>query len=258
MFQALLTFINSITSLLHRVAYVIIDGQEDFMPPNPHSHGGVGGSLAVKEGDHIIPVINQTRAWLFEKFKAITVFSMDWHPEDHCSFQRNNPGSTLFQPWKLASGVMQMMWPAHCVQGTPGAEIHPSIYRQVSDWIVRKGKFSVDSYSAFGDPTMKVEDTGLLAYLLSMWVYRVVILGLATDYCVYFTALHAQENGFKTYVVLSGCRGVAPDTTAAAIANMRTSHLDGDGKPKIVMRTGRPMTPITIVEDLEALKLAMA
>lgn len=255
MFQALLTFI---TAIFYRTAFLVIDVQHDFIPLNPHSPGGVGGSLAVKEADHVIPVINQLRAWLIEKFKAIIVFSRDFHPADHVSFQRNNEGSTLFQPWKLASGVMQMMWPAHCVQGTPGAEIHPSIYRQIWDWIVLKGTKGVDSYSAFGDPTMKVEDTGLLAYLLSMWVYRVVVAGIATDYCVNFTALHAQENGFETYVVLSGCRGVDPDTTAAAIANMRTSHLDGDGKPKIVMRTGRPMTPITIVEDLEALKLAMA
>ena len=255
MFQSLITLI---TSIFYRTAFLVIDVQNDFIPLNPQSPGGVDGSLAVKEGDHVIPVINQLRAWLFEQFKAITVFSQDWHPVDHVSFQRNNEGSTLFQLWKLASGEMQMMWPAHCVQGTPGAEIHPSIYRQVCDRIFQKGKFGVDSYSAFGDPTMKVEDTGLLTYLLSMWVYRVVVEGIATDFCVKFTALHAQEFGFQTYLVLSGCRGVAPESIAAAIEEMRNSHLDGDGKPKIVMRTGRPMHPIIIVENLEALKLAMA
>jgi nicotinamidase/pyrazinamidase len=250
------TLYTFLLSIFYRTAFLVIDAQFDFMPKNAHFPDG--GSLSVTEGDLIIPVINQLRAWLFEKFKAITVFSQDWHPADHVSFQRNNEGSTLFQPWKLASGEMQMMWPAHCVQGTPGAQIHPSIYRQMWDWIFQKGTKGVDSYSAFGDPTMKVEDTGLLAYLLSMWVYRVVVAGIATDYCVKFTALHAQEFGFKTYVVLSGCRGVGTESTTAAIEEMRNSHLDSDGKHKIVMRTGLPMHPIIIVTDLDELKRVLA
>jgi nicotinamidase/pyrazinamidase len=249
------TFYTYLCAIFYRTAFLIIDAQFDFMPKNVHFPDG--GTLSVAEGDLIIPVINQIRAWLYEKFRAITVFSQDWHPANHCSFQRNNQGSTLLQPWKLPSGEMQMMWPAHCVQGTPGAQIHPSIYRQIWDLIVQKGKFGVDSYSAFGDPTMKVEDTGLLTYLLSMWVYRVVVTGIATDYCVKFTVLHAQEFGFQTYLVLSACRGVASESTVAAIEEMRNSHLDADGKYKIVKRTGYPMYPIIIVADRDELERVM-
>jgi nicotinamidase/pyrazinamidase len=235
-----MNFYEILTSIFYRTALIVVDVQNGFCS---------GGSLPVPNGDTVVPVINQLRSFLSVHFKAITVLTKDWHPADHCSFMINNPGSTLFQPWKLANGVMQMMWPVHCVQNTKDAEFHPALYVKTTDPKFKKGKFGTDSYSGFGDATMKLEDTGLLTYLLSKWVYRVVVVGLATDYCVKATIMHAQEFGFQSYLVLSCCRGVDLKSTTAAIEEMRTSHLDADGKPKISMRTGRSMYPIIIVAD---------
>ena len=243
------TLYTYLLSLIYRTALITVDVQNGFCN---------GGGLPVPDGDAVVPVINQLRSYLSIFHKAITVLTQDWHPLDHCSFQVNNPDSILFKLWKLANGVMQMMWPVHCVQHTKDSEFHPALYVKETDPKFKKGKFGTDSYSGFGDATMKLEDTGLLAYLLSKWVYRVVVVGLATDYCVKATIMHAQEFGFQSYLVLSGCRGVTEDTTRSAIEEMRTSHLDADGKPKIVKRTGRPMIPIIIVADLDELKRVLA
>lgn len=240
------TLYTYLLSIFYRTSLIVVDVQNGFC---------TGGGLPVPDGDAVVPVINQLRAYLSVFHKAITVLTQDFHPPTHWSFHINNPGSTLFQMWELANGVMQMMWPVHCVQGTKDADFHPALYVKETDRKFKKGKHEkTDSYSGFGDATMKLEDTGLLDYLLSMWVYRVIVVGLATDYCVKATIMHVQEFGFQSYLVLSACRGVAPESTAAAIEEMRTSHLDADGKPKIVKRTGRPMIPIIIVADLNELK----
>jgi hypothetical protein len=124
-----------------RSALLIIDVQNDFCPPN--------GSLAVAGGTDIIPGINELRARL--RFHVVA-HSRDFHPANHCSFDSNNPGSQVFSEFKLPSGEMQMMWPAHCVQGTPGSDFHPELHVADTDIIVHKGlNVDIDSYSAFFD-----------------------------------------------------------------------------------------------------------
>lgn len=187
---------------------IVVDVQPDFCPT---------GALEVKEGDQVIPVINQIRAYLPN---AIKVFTQDYHPRDHASFQINNPGSTLFNEWVLSNGTKQMMWPPHCVQGTPGADLHSALVRNPEDRVFQKGtKTMIDSYSGFGAPDLSDENTGLLDYLRAEKVTRVVVVGLATDYCVKATAMDAKKYGFDVYLVLSACRSVSPDVTSS-IAEM--------------------------------------
>ena len=181
-------------------ALLLIDIQNDFCE---------GGALAVPEGSHVVPLANALRAarpW------DLVVLSQDWHPPSHASFAVNNPGAALFSLVSLPSGDEQVMWPAHCVQGSRGAEFHSDLHRAPADVVVQKGSIvSVDSYSAFGDAFQsRFENTGLNKLLRDKGVTYVVVVGLALDFCVNYTCLDARRLGFVTYLVLSGCRAVYP------------------------------------------------
>lgn len=173
-------------------ALIIVDVQNDFLP---------GGALAVKDGDKIIPLINK----LQNKFELI-VATQDWHPKDHGSFASNhnkNPGEKI----QLA-GLEQILWPDHCVQETKGADFAADLKTEKFDKVFRKGTDkNIDSYSGFFDNGHK-KSTGLADYLKEKGVTEVYIAGLATDYCVKFTALDAVNLGFNTNVILPACRGV--------------------------------------------------
>ncbi len=191
-------------------ALLLIDLQYDFCP---------GGALAVAHGDETIPVANR----LMPKFSTI-VATQDWHPQQHGSFAVNNPGSKPYDMGELA-GLPQVMWPAHCVQGTRGAELHAALDRNLITEVFRKGTDpSIDSYSAFFDNGHR-KSTGLADWLKQRDVDELYILGLATDYCVKFTALDARQLGFTVDVVADGCRGVNihPDDSEQAFAEMRAA-----------------------------------
>lgn len=180
-------------------ALLIIDLQNDFCE---------GGSLAVPGASEIVYPINSLKA--SGKFDFVFL-SQDWHPIDHVSFQENHPGSKLFHQILVEeTGLHQIMWPVHCVQGTYGAEFHPLLSRQDSDLVVRKGTARMyDSYSAFGckqDPTSLVDD------LRARGVTKVYTCGLAYDYCVGSTACDAVANGFETYILTDLTKGIASDT----------------------------------------------
>jgi nicotinamidase/pyrazinamidase len=188
-------------------ALLIIDIQNDFCP---------GGALAVPEGDRIIPVVND----LLGKFD-LAVATQDWHPADHGSFAANHPGKTPGDIIKLA-GLSQFLWPVHCVQGTPGAELHPSLNVSAIERVFRKGDDpQIDSYSGFFDNGRR-KGTGLAEYLQSRGVDSIYLCGLATDFCVKFTALDAVQLGFKTYLIADASRGVnmIPGDVDRAIAEM--------------------------------------
>lgn len=184
---------------------LIIDVQHDFLP---------GGSLAVPEGDKVIPIIKQLRS----KFARV-VLSQDWHPENHSSFASNNPHTMTFEVIKL-NGIDQVMWPDHCVQGTDGACIHPDIIND-GDVIVQKGTdVEHDSYSAFFDNGKK-NQTALADILTDNRVRRVFCVGLATDYCVAATANDAFDLGFHVSVIEDACRGIDSRRTATALEDLR-------------------------------------
>ncbi|WP_373493664.1 bifunctional nicotinamidase/pyrazinamidase [Aquiflexum sp.] len=174
-------------------ALIIVDVQNDFMP---------GGALAVKEGDIIVPTINDLQS----KFDLI-VATQDWHPSDHGSFADNHEGKKIGEFIDL-SGVNQILWPVHCVQGSFGAEFHKNLKRDKWKAIFQKGTNPlVDSYSGFFDNN-KQGDTGLSEYLKNQGVEEVYICGLATDFCVKFTVLNAISEGFQTYLVVDATKAV--------------------------------------------------
>ena len=174
-------------------ALAVIDLQNDFCP---------GGALAVPGGDEIVPIVNRLTP-LF----PLVVASQDWHPPDHGSFAANRPGRQPYELDELA-GVPQVLWPVHCVQGTPGAAFHPAFDRTRVARVVQKGTDrAIDSYSAFFDNGRR-KATGLADYLREKGVTDLTILGLATDYCVRFTVLDGRWLGFDITVVRDACRGV--------------------------------------------------
>uniref|UniRef100_A0A7S2TH99 nicotinamidase n=1 Tax=Lotharella oceanica TaxID=641309 RepID=A0A7S2TH99_9EUKA len=184
-----------------RRAFLIIDVQNDFLPPN--------GSLKVEEGDKIIPLINKLRKDI--EWDLVCV-SQDWHPKDHCSFVENNKGAEVLTVIELESGLKQMMWPTHCVQGSKGAEFHKELVLEETDKIVKKGTHQeVDSYSAFFDNDKKTS-TEMNSILSKEKITECYIAGLAYDYCVGFSALDSKAAGFKTTVISDACRAVAPDS----------------------------------------------
>jgi nicotinamidase/pyrazinamidase len=184
-------------------ALIIVDVQNDFLP---------GGALAVPDGDLVIPVINR----LQPDFEVI-VATQDWHPPDHGSFAANHPGRHPGEVIEL-DGLSQVLWPVHCVAGTVGAEFSPILERDRWACVFRKGTDrQIDSYSGFFDNGHR-QSTGLGDYLRERGVETVYLAGLATDYCVKFTALDAVELGFKTCLIEDACRGVnlnAGDVDAA-------------------------------------------
>ncbi len=174
-------------------ALIIVDMQNDFCP---------GGALPVPEGDHIVPLINR----LQQQFELV-VATTDWHPPEHCSFASNHPGHKVGDVVEI-DGLPQILWPVHCVQNTPGAALHPALHTARIARLFRKGADPrVDSYSAFFDNGRR-KATGLAEYLRQQGASQLYICGLATDYCVKYTALDAVELGFATSVLVDACRGV--------------------------------------------------
>jgi len=174
-------------------ALIVIDVQNDFCP---------GGSLAVEEGDAVIPVINS----IARRFPRV-VATQDWHPADHVSFASSHPGRRVLDLVD-AGGIDQVLWPDHCVQGTLGAELHPRLAAGPIGLLLRKGqRRELDSYSAFFENDRR-SDTGLRHYLTGLGVQDLYVCGLATDYCVRATALDARRLGFRVTVVTDACRGV--------------------------------------------------
>ena len=190
-------------------ALIVVDVQRDFCP---------GGSLAVPNGAEVVEVANELK----DKFDLV-VYSRDWHPKDHCSFAANHQkeiGSVI-----EIGGLSQIMWPTHCVQDSEGADFAEGLEVPESAHIIDKGVDSnIDSYSAFFD-NGGIRATGLGGLLKEKGVTEVYILGLATDYCVKFTALDACKLGFETYLVEDGCRGVelSAGDIAQAITDMKAA-----------------------------------
>jgi nicotinamidase/pyrazinamidase len=174
-------------------ALLVIDVQNCFLP---------GGSLAVKDGDQVIPVINR-----LAKGFANVVLTQDWHTAGHISFASSHAGKRPFEVIDLAYGK-QVLWPDHCVQGTDGAALSKDLSIPQAGLVIRKGYHKdVDSYSAFTEADGKTT-TGLAAYLKARNLQRLFIAGLATDFCVAWTALDARKAGFDAYVVEDACRGI--------------------------------------------------
>lgn len=191
-------------------ALVVVDLQNDFMP---------GGALAVAGGDATVPVANALSV-LF----PLTVATQDWHPVAHGSFASAHPGASPGEIVDLG-GVAQILWPDHCVQGTPGASFHSALDVARICHVVRKGTDpGVDSYSGFFDNDHE-RSTGLDEYLSTRGVSELIVLGLATDYCVKATVMDAVGLGFGVTVVTDGCRAVdvAPGDGERALAAMHTA-----------------------------------
>lgn len=179
--------------MLNKSVLIIVDVQNGFTP---------GGNLAVAHADQIIPQINQ----LAEVFENI-VLTQDWHPENHVSFVENHVGYRPFETIELAYGP-QVLWPAHCIQGTQDAEFHPNLKASKAQLIIRKGfHTNIDSYSAFIEADHQTS-TGLAGYLKERGINRVFIAGIATDFCVAWTAMDACKLGFETYVVADASQGI--------------------------------------------------
>ena len=182
-------------------ALVITDVQNDFC---------TGGALAVPDAAAILRVVNE----LVRKFERV-IFTQDWHPPGHVSFASSHPGRRAFDRITLPAGE-QVLWPDHCVAGTPGAALHPELHIPPHATVIRKGVHeSIDRYSAFfeNDGTTAV---GLDALLREAGVREIVLVGLATDFCVLRTALDGRRLGYNVTVVESGCRGIDIDGSLAA------------------------------------------
>jgi nicotinamidase/pyrazinamidase len=189
-------------------ALLLVDLQYDFLP---------GGALAVPHGDETIELAPR----LVPRFETV-VATQDWHPSDHGSFAANHPGTSPGQTIEL-HGLSQVLWPAHCVQGTRGAELHEAIDRSRLAAVFRKGTDpQVDSYSGFFDNDRR-KSTGLDDWLEKRGVRQLYVLGLATDYCVKATVLDALKLGFDVWVIEDGCRAVerAPGDGEKALSIMR-------------------------------------
>ncbi len=186
-------------------AFLMIDIQNDFCP---------GGALAVTGGDEIVPRVNA----LQEHFD-IRVLTQDWHPAAHASFADNHPGAEPFSVIQASYGP-QVLWPRHCVQGSTGAAFHTDL-RTDADLVIRKGfRPAIDSYSAFFEND-ETTPTGLAGYLRERGVDHVVLAGLATDFCVYYSAVDAVAQGFGAAVLSDCCRAIDLDgSLAAALSDM--------------------------------------
>ncbi len=193
-------------------ALLVIDVQNDFCP---------GGALAVEKGDEIVPEINR----ILRDYK-VRVFTQDWHPQGHRSFASAHPGKAPFETVEMSYG-QQVLWPRHCVQGTDGADFHEALHVETADMILRKGfRSEIDSYSAFFENDKKTA-TGLEGYLKGRGVDTVTLVGLATDYCVAWSALDAVRLGFKVNVALGACRAIDLDgSLAAALDSMNDAGVE--------------------------------
>ena len=195
------------TSITEHNVLIVTDPQLDFCP---------GGALAVPEGDAIMPLVNR-----LARHFAHVVVTQDWHPPGHMSFASAHPGHKPFETIQVEYGA-QTLWPDHCVQGTAGAAFHPSLDIPHAELVIRKGYHPlIDSYSAFRENDGKTP-TGLTGYLRERGLERVTLCGLATDFCVYFSAIDAREAGFEARVVLEASRAIDVDgSLARALAAMR-------------------------------------
>ena len=195
-------------------ALIVIDVQNDFLP---------GGTLGVREGDAVVAPINAAM-----NDYALVVASQDWHPREHGSFAANHRGRAPGETIEL-DGLSQILWPVHCVQGTVGAAFAPGLDVERFDRIFRKGIDPlVDSYSAVFDNGQR-HATGLAEFLRDRGVREVAVCGIATDYCVKFTALDLRAEGFAVTLLADGCRGVerSPGDVARALEAMAAAGVNG-------------------------------
>ncbi|MFD1199432.1 bifunctional nicotinamidase/pyrazinamidase [Brucella gallinifaecis] len=174
-------------------ALLVIDVQNDFCP---------GGALAVDKGDEILPAINR----MIDESEHV-ILTQDWHPAGHSSFATTHPGAKPFDTIEMSYGP-QTLWPDHCVQGTHGADFHKDLQWTRAQLVIRKGfRIGIDSYSAFFENDRKTP-TGLFGYLRERNIGSLTLAGLATDFCVAYSALDAIEHGFQVRVRLDACRGI--------------------------------------------------
>jgi nicotinamidase/pyrazinamidase len=174
-------------------ALLVIDAQNDFCP---------GGALAVTDGDQVVPVANRLAA----RFRHV-LLTQDWHPRGHVSFASSHPGRQPFETITLGYG-QQVLWPDHCIPGTRGAEFHPALDTRKAALIVRKGNDpAIDSYSALYENDHRTR-TGLAGYLRERGLRRLFLAGLATDFCVQYSALDARREGFEVHVLEDAVRGI--------------------------------------------------
>lgn len=172
---------------------LVIDVQNDFCP---------GGALAVPDGDAVVKPVNR----LIESFAHVSL-TQDWHPPGHSSFASSHPGRAPFETIELSYGP-QVLWPDHCVQGTLGAQFHADLHSDKAQLILRKGYFqAIDSYSAFFENDRKTT-TGLSGYLRRRGITRLVLAGLATDFCAYYSAMDGRRDGFDVVLVEDACRAI--------------------------------------------------
>lgn len=193
-------------------ALILVDIQNDFLP---------GGALAVSDGDAVIAVANQKMGEF-----ALTVATQDWHPADHLSFASQHPDKQVGETTEL-DGLTQILWPDHCIQEFAGAEFAAQLDTSRISHVIQKGTDrTIDSYSGFFDNARRKE-TGLEKLLRELDVDEVSVMGLATDYCVKFTALDAIDLGFKTNLIEAGVRGVnlQPSDCDDALAEMRSQGI---------------------------------
>jgi len=182
-------------------ALIVIDVQNDFCP---------GGALEVAEGDQIIPQINA----MMGDFDA-AILTQDWHPQGHSSFASSHAGKAPFDMIDMPYGA-QVLWPDHCAQGTGGAGFHADLNTDAADMIIRKGyNPDIDSYSAFFENDHKTP-TGLEGYLRTRGITTLTMVGLATDFCVHFSAVDAAKLGFDVTVLEGACRAIDMDGSLAA------------------------------------------
>lgn len=200
-------------------ALIIVDIQNDFVP---------GGALAVPGGDEIIPIVNE----LQDSF-SLVVATQDWHPAHHKSFASSHPGKKVFEKVSL-HGLDQVLWPDHCIQGTAGAALHKNFNLNKVEAIFRKGMDpDIDSYSGFYDNGYR-KSTGLAGYLRERKVRKVYVVGLASDYCVFYTAKDAIKENFETYIIEDASRAINADafnktkdeilSTGGQIINTKNFH----------------------------------
>ncbi|MCZ2458394.1 MAG: bifunctional nicotinamidase/pyrazinamidase [Chitinophagales bacterium] len=181
-------------------ALIIVDVQNDFCP---------GGALAVENGDRIIPVINSISG----RFDAV-VQTQDWHPAGHSSFASVHPGKKPYETIEMFYGT-QVLWPDHCIQGSAGADFHPRLHTPATQLIIRKGfRKAIDSYSAFYENDKKTA-TGLTGYLKNLGIDELYFCGLATDFCVKWSAIDGIREGFKVYVIEDAVEGINLDNSVA-------------------------------------------
>lgn len=197
-------------------ALIVIDVQNDFCP---------GGALAVPDGDAVVPGING----LMHEFPAV-ILTQDWHPQDHASFASQHEGRAPMEMAQMSYGP-QVLWPDHCVQGSPGAAFHPELDTARAHLIVRKGfRPAIDSYSAFFENDRKTP-TGLEGYLRSRGLSKLTLVGLATDFCVNYSALDAARLGFEVTVRTDLCRAIDLDgSLSGAMDAMARAGVGLDGE----------------------------